>query len=117
MASHKRSALKRQRDVFEQGIGGLGDVFEQGVAGLGDASEQGIGGLGDVFAQEERRQRKAKVERDVAMRNKACTSKNRYTTRAEAEGAIADCAAHGTTGLRCYRCAYCNGWHLTSHAY
>ena len=24
------------------------------------------------------------------------------------------CAAQGPTGLRCYRCPYCEGWHLTS---
>lgn len=93
MASHKRSALKRQRDAFEAGLGGMDDVF----------------------AREERRRSSMDQDREEARRNKACQSKNRYTTRGEAEDAIAACAAYGTTGLYSYRCEYCNGWHLTSH--
>ena len=93
MASHKRSALKRQRDAF--------------------AAE--FGGMDGVFAQEERRRENMDHERESALRRKACGSKNRYATRSEADDAIVACAAYGTTGLHCYRCSYCNGWHLTSH--
>ncbi|MBO7674518.1 MAG: hypothetical protein J6S63_05865 [Atopobiaceae bacterium] len=93
MASHKRSALKRQREAFEAGF----------------VSMDGI------FAQEERRRETLDREREEARRNKACESKNRYATRDEAQSAIAACAAYGTTGLYSYRCSYCNGWHLTSH--
>ena len=45
---------------------------------------------------------------------KACTSKKRYPYRSDAEEAIELCAQHGTRGLHCYRCPYCDGWHLTS---
>ena len=31
--------------------------------------------------------------------------------------AIAACEDYGTRGLRCYKCEYCKGWHLTSHSY
>lgn len=93
MASRKRSALKRQREAFEAGLGGMDDVF----------------------AQEERRRERMDEEREASLRRKACESKNRYASRAEAEDAIAACATHGTTGLHLYRCEYCKGWHLTSH--
>ena len=93
MASHKKSALRRQREAFESGFGGMDDVF----------------------AREERHQEAMKVERAVALRHKSCESKNRYATPAEAEDAIASCAAYGRTGLHSYRCSYCKGWHLTSH--
>ena len=46
---------------------------------------------------------------------KACLSKQRYETRAEAEETAQLCAQHGTYGLEVYRCPYCRGWHLTSH--
>ena len=57
------------------------------------AFEAGAGDLGDLFARE---------------------SKNRYASLADAEEAIASCAAYGTRGLHAYRCPHCNGWHLTS---
>ena len=93
MASHKRSALRKQRDSF--------------VAEFGD--------MDNLFYAEERRRETLKQERASARQHKACGSKNRYATRAEAQDAIASCAAYGRTGLHCYRCSYCNGWHLTSH--
>lgn len=71
-------------------------------------------GMDDVFAREERREAERAAEHEEALREKACRSKNRYASRREAEDAIASCAAHGTTGLHCYRCRYCHGWHLTS---
>ena len=93
MGSRKGSAKARQRAAFE--------------AGAGD--------LGDAFAREARRRDEADAEREAATRRRACESKNRYATRADAEEAIASCAAHGTRGLSAYRCPRCRGWHLTSH--
>lgn len=95
MASHKRSALKKQRSAFEANF---------------DAD-----GMRDVFAYEERRREAEDEEREATLRRKTCESKKRYATRSEAEDAIAACAAHGRGGLHCYRCSYCKGWHLTSH--
>ena len=74
----------------------------------------GAGGLDDLFEAEGERVERAAEEHDAAVRRKACESKNRYASRSDAEEAIASCAAHGTRGLHCYRCPYCNGWHLTS---
>lgn len=93
MASHKRSALRKQRDAFESSLGSMEDVF----------------------SQEERRHKRAQGEREAALRHKACSSKNRYPNKHEAMEAIAACSAHGKSGLQCYRCPYCGGWHLTSH--
>ncbi len=93
MASHKRSALKRQRQSFEA-------EFD---------------GMDDLFSREEHRRQTLEAEREAALRHKACTSKNRYATRNEAEEAISACAAYGRGGLHAYRCSYCKGWHLTSH--
>lgn len=93
MGSRKRSALKRQRDAF-------------------DAE---LGSMDDVFAREEKRQENMAEQREAAMRHKACGSKNRYATRIEAEGVAAESEAYSHTKLYVYRCAYCNGWHLTSH--
>lgn len=72
-------------------------------------------GIDDLFAREEARHGKIAEKRDETRRTKACDSKNRYPTHADAEAARTDCARHGTTGLEIYRCPYCNGWHLTSH--
>ena len=55
-----------------------------------------------------------RAEKEAALRKKACESKNRYTSKSDAEAAITSCASYGTTGLHSYRCPYCNGWHLTS---
>lgn len=68
----------------------------------------------DLFARERTRQAEAEAEHDAALRRKACESKQRYATLADAQEAIEACAAHGTRGLRAYKCRYCNGWHLTS---
>lgn len=74
----------------------------------------GLGGLDDVFAREDERKSKKAQDREAALRKKACESKNRYSCKADAEAAIISCAEHGTMNLHCYRCPYCNGWHLTS---
>lgn len=92
MVSRKRSALKRQSARFEAGL----DSFD------------------DVFARESERTRRTEQHKEAALRQKACSSKKRYSTRAQAQDAIVSCAEHGTTGLHCYRCEYCGGWHLTS---
>lgn len=93
MGSRKRTALRRQREEFLGGLGGMDDVFDR----------------------ETIRSQQLDDRRDAIMERKACTSKQRYANRREAEAAIEDCAAHGTYGLHCYRCPYCHGWHLTSH--
>ena len=77
--------------------------------------KEGLGGLDDAFAREWRHSRSVDERREEARRMRSCDSKNRYATRFDAEEAIALCAEHGTRGLRCYRCPYCHGWHLTSH--
>ena len=73
-----------------------------------------LGGLDDIFAREEERKGELSAKKEAALRNKACESKNRYSSRYEAQQAIDSCAEHGTTGLHMYRCQYCKGWHLTS---
>ncbi len=72
-------------------------------------------GMDDSAFEAERRRRSKKAQRhEEALREKSCTSKNRYSTRGDAEEAIRACAEHGTRGLHCYKCDYCGGWHLTS---
>ena len=71
--------------------------------------------MDEVFAREERHHEEAAVEREEAAYEKACASKNRYASAAEAREAVRLCEEHGTRGLRIYKCRYCNGWHLTSH--
>lgn len=93
MASRKPSAKARRVAEFKSQLGGMDDAFA-----AGREREDALG-----------------AQRDEARRDRACTSKNRYDTRAEAEDVIRSCAAHGRTGLASYRCPYCGGWHLTSH--
>lgn len=93
MGSRKRSARAKQIEDFKSQLGDMDEAFER---------------------EEERRKREAE-EKEEALRWKSCESKKRYPSREEAEDAIEACARHGTTGLRCYRCDYCRGWHLTSH--
>ena len=75
----------------------------------------GEAGADELWAREDRRREERDREREQAHYQRACASKKRYATQGEARQAIADCARHGTTGLECYRCEYCKGWHLTSH--
>lgn len=95
MASNKRSARAKQRAAFEAGFDG--------------------NAMGDLFTREREREDRLDAEHEAALRRKACESKNRYSSKAEAENAIAACAEHGRRDLSAYRCPYCNGWHLTSH--
>ena len=99
MGSHKRSARAKEKAAFEAG-----------VATMHSSSK-----LNALFSREEQHHEQIANERDEARRFKACESKSRYPSRADAELAKADCARHGTTGLEIYRCPYCNGRHLTSH--
>ena len=92
MGSQKRSARKARRSAFGRG--------------LGDE-------LGDVFAREDARRAQQQKQREEALRYKACERKKRYASEAEAKDAIRSCERHGSRDLHCYRCPYCNGWHLT----
>ncbi len=92
MGSQKRSTRKARRSAFERG--------------LGDE-------LGDVFAREDARRAQQRKQREEALRYKACERKKRYASKAEAKDAIRSCERHGSRDLHCYRCPYCNGWHLT----
>lgn len=92
MGSQKRSARKARRSALERG--------------LGDE-------LGDVFAREDARRAQQRKQREEALRYKACERKKRYASEAEAKDAIRSCERHGSRDLHCYRCPYCNGWHLT----
>lgn len=93
MASNKRSARAKQRAAFEAEFDGSA--------------------MGDLFAREREREERLDAEHEAALRRKACESKNRYSSKAEAEDAIAACAEHGRRGLSAYRCPYCNGWHTS----
>ena len=95
MTSRKPSARKKQRAAFEEGRADYGDIF----------------------AREQARIESERAEREANRRHKACSSKNRYSSRAEAESVRKDCASYGRTGLNIYQCEYCGGWHLTSKDY
>lgn len=97
MGSRKRSARARQRERFESGL------------------EDGLGGLSGAFAREEGHLEDLAARTEEHRRMKACGSKARYATRAEAEAVALECAEHGRGGLATYQCPYCGGWHLTSH--
>ena len=79
-----------------------------------NAFKSQLGGMDDLFARERERKENLSAQKEAALRNKACESKNRYSSRSEAQAAITACAEHGTKGLHSYRCQYCGGWHLTS---
>ena len=96
MGSRKKSAQAKRRAEFEAQLGGSLDALD------------------GAFAQEDIRRQARAEEREATLRNKACESKNRYASLADAEEAIVSCAAYGTRHLHAYRCPYCNGWHLTS---
>lgn len=74
MASNKRSARAKQRAAFEAGFDG--------------------NAMGDLFTREREREDRLDAEHEAALRRKACESKNRYSSKAEAGNAIAACAAY-----------------------
>lgn len=92
MGSRKRSARRKEREAFLSGTGGLDDAFAR--AGAREGALESL--------------------RERVRRTRACERKNRYETRADAQEAIAACSSYGRTGLHCYKCPYCGGWHLTS---
>lgn len=96
VGSKKRSSWAKQKAEFSAGLG----------AGFDTA---------DLFAQEAARAERDCAARENAQRRRACESKNRYATRAEAEENLAWCEHQGKRGLSIYQCPYCDGWHLTSH--
>lgn len=98
MGSKKRAARAKEVAAFKSQL----------------ADDRGEDAMDDLFAREDRRRAREEEERAAALRWKACERKNRYATRAEAEAAIAACARYGTSGLHCYKCPHCKGWHLTS---
>ena len=85
-------------------------------AALSDFDSLGdFNSLDDAFAREGSRRVTAAAKHDAAQRYKACESKNRYATLAEAQENLAWCEHRGKRGLQIYECPYCGGWHLTSH--
>ena len=94
MTSRKRSARQKQVQAFK---------------------EQLSSDVDGAYARAERERSAAEGRREAAYRSKSCESKNRYATEWDAREAIASCAEYGRTGLSCYRCEFCGGWHLTSH--
>ena len=56
-----------------------------------EAFRSQLGGMDDLFAREEARRENTSMQREAALRNKACESKNRYSSRAEAQEAIRAC--------------------------
>ena len=93
MGSRKPSARRHQRDLFVEGLPDMGDAFARARS--------------DMARLEGRR--------DEARYEKACASKRRYATAAEAREVAKSCEMHGRGGLTSYRCPYCRGYHLTSH--
>ena len=112
MGSKKRSAWAKQKAAF---AAGLAEGERGGYGGFGDDDVTGaFAEFDDVFAREDQRRAEAAEQREAALRDKACESKNRYATRTEAEENLAWCESQGRRGLHIYRCDYCGGWHLTS---
>ena len=99
MGSKKRSSWAKQKAEFAAGLGGFGEGS----------------GLDDAFAREGVHRKRAAADHEAARRRKACESKNRYASRAEAEENLVWCEHQGKRGLSIYECPYCGGWHLTSH--
>lgn len=67
----------------------------------------------DAFAREANRVAADAAHHEEALRSKACESKRRYATRADAKASVAVCEKRGAPALYIYRCPYCGGWHLT----
>ena len=69
MGSKKRSSWSKQKAEFNASLGGMDNLF----------------------ASEGKRQQKNRAEKEAALRKKACESKNRYTSKSDAEAAITSC--------------------------
>ena len=63
MSSKKRSSWSKQKAEFNASLGGMDNLF----------------------ASEGKRQQKNRAEKEAALRKKACESKNRYTSKSDAE--------------------------------
>ena len=84
MASKKnRSSWAKEKAQFNAQLGGMDPL-----AGL--------------FAREDSRHASASADHEAAQRYKACESKNRYATRAEAQENLAWCEHQGRRGLQIY---------------
>jgi hypothetical protein len=55
------------------------------------------------------------VNRDLSIRERACSSKAMYVTRGEARQRVRG-ARHIDPSMKPYRCRYCSMWHL-GHRY
>jgi hypothetical protein len=93
MSSHKRAAWRREKHEFLSAEAGYDQLFER----------------------EHAREAHAQAAAQEALRQKACASKNRYLTRADAEAVAEECMDGGSAALSVYKCEFCDGWHLTSH--
>lgn len=101
MKSKKRSSWAKEAAAFK--------------SSLNDGWDSDFGAVDDLFAQEAQREKDLKQASKKAQRTKACESKNRYDTKAEAEEVLAYRESQGARGLHVYKCDFCDGWHLTSH--
>lgn len=101
MKSKKRSSWAKEAAAFK--------------SSLNVGWDSDYNAVDDLFAQEAKRDKEQKQAHQDALRTKACNSKNRYDTKAEAEEIRAHRESQGARGLHVYHCQYCDGWHLTSH--
>lgn len=101
MKSKKRSSWAKEAAAFK--------------SSLNDGWDSDFDAVDDLFAQEAQREKDLKQAHKDSLRTKACNSKNRYGTKAEAEEVRAHRESQGVRNLQVYKCEYCDGWHLTSH--
>ncbi len=113
-AFHPRGFFKLRHSTTKERGGEMGSKKRSSWSKQKAEFNASLGGMDSLFASEGERQKNKRAEKEAALRKKACESKNRYTSKSEAEAAISECASYGTTGLHSYRCPYCDGWHLTS---
>ncbi len=51
------------------------------------------------------------INRNLPLQDRGCTSKAVFISRREAQSLLRN-SRHGSTGLKPYRCRWCEGWHL-----
>ncbi len=51
------------------------------------------------------------VNRNLPLQDRGCTSKAMFVSRREAQSLLRK-GRHGSSGLKPYRCRWCDGWHL-----